>query len=88
MSVVEYSIIGERASISSVQWNVCMYSFFYGTFTRASTNYIDTARRTAHFTRVREALTNAVDSSIAHTLWKKRKQIKKKAGTGERSQTE
>ena len=43
MSVVEYSIIGERASISSVQWNVCMYSFFYGTFTHASTNCIDTA---------------------------------------------
>ena len=28
--------------------------------------------------------TNVADSSIAHTQWKKRKQIKEKAGTGER----
>ena len=33
------------------------------------------------------ALTNAADSSIAHTLWNKRKQIKEKVGTGERNQT-
>ena len=74
--------------IGDIYLYVCMYSFFYGTFTRASTNYLDTARRIAHFKREREALTNAVDSSICtHTLWKKG-QIKEKAGTGERSQTE
>ena len=38
------------------------------------------------FTLAEVALTNAEDSSIAHTLWKKRKQIKEKAGTGERIQ--
>ena len=32
------------------------------------------ARQTARFTRAGVALTNAVDSSIAHTLWKKRNQ--------------
>ena len=47
-----------------------------------------TARRTAHFKRARVALTNASDSSIAHIPRKKRKQIKEKAGMGERSQRE
>ena len=46
-----------------------------------------TVQRTAHFTQAGVAPTNAADSSIAHTLWKKRKQIKEKVGTGERSQT-
>ena len=44
-----------------------MYSFFYGTCVRASTNYLDTARRTVHFMQAGEALTNAADSSIAYT---------------------
>ena len=47
----------------SVQWKsaiyiylyVCMYSFFYGTFTRASILTL-TAQRTAHFTWEGEAL--------------------------------
>ena len=33
------------------------------------------------------AATNAMDSTIAHTPWKKRKQIKEKAQMAERSQT-
>ena len=32
------------------------------------------------------ALTNAADSSIAHTPWKKKNKIKAKVGTGEDSQ--
>ena len=47
-----------------------------------------TVQQTAHFTRAGVALTNAVDSSIAHTPWKKRKEIKEEAEMGERSQTE
>ena len=51
-----------------------------------------TARRTGHFTQAGVALTNTAESIIAHTHthtpWKKRKQIKEKAGTGERSKTE
>ena len=49
---------------------VFMYRFFYGTFTHASTNNLDsTSNSTFH-----GALT--------------KKQIKEKAGTGERSQAE
>ena len=47
-----------------------MYSFFYGTFTCASMNYmyLDRARRSAHFTRaLGVSLTNTEDSTIAHT---------------------
>ena len=33
------------------------------------------------------AMTNAVDSSIAHTLWNKSEQIKEKAGTGKKNHT-
>ena len=56
---------------------VHMYSFFYGTFMCASTNYLDSGM-TANFTWVlrtksKVALTTAADSSIVHTL-KKRKQ--------------
>ena len=77
----------ERASISRVQWKlaiyiylyVCMYSFFYGTFTRACMNNLDEQ----HI-----SLTNATGCSITNSPWKKRKQIKEKAGMGERSQTE
>ena len=86
-----YLFISERASISSVQWKstiylyVCMYSFFYGMFMHASTNeYLDSATNcTFH-----AGGSNAANSSIAHTPWKKRNQIKEKVGTGERSQTE
>ena len=46
---------------------VCMYSFFYGTFTRTSMNNLDSMQRTALFMRVEYSQTNAVDSSIAHT---------------------
>ena len=60
--------------------------FLYGTFMHTSTNNLDTEQRTAYFTQAGVVLTNAMDS-IAHTPWKKRKQIKVKAGMGERSQT-
>ena len=43
-----------------------------------------TARQTGPFTRAGVALTNAADGCIAHTPWKERKQIKEKAGTGEK----
>ena len=67
---------------------VCMYSFFYGTFTRASTNYLDTARRIAHFMRAREALTNAMDGSIAHTVEEKDKSKRKREWEREARQNE
>ena len=67
---------------------VCRYSFFYGTSTCMSTNNLDSATNSTFHVGGVIALTNAADSSLAHTLWKKRKQIKEKAGTGERSQTE
>ena len=93
-SIIITIIISERASICSVQWKsviyifICMYSFFYGTFTRTSTNNLDSVTNsTFHACGVGVALTNAADSSIAHTPRKKRK-IKEKAGTGKRSQTE
>ena len=63
---------------------VCMYNFFYGTFTRVAMNNLDSMRWTAHFMWAGVALTNASNSSIAHTPWKKRKQIKEKAQTGKR----
>ena len=47
---------------------------------------LDSATNSTFFTRAEVALTNAADSSIAHTQWKEMKQIKEKAGTG--SQTE
>ena len=37
-----------------------------------------TAQRSAHFTWVGVALTNTTDSSIAHTLWKKRNKLKRR----------
>ena len=43
---------------------LCMHAFFYGTFTCASTNNLEAA--------------NAADSSIAHTLWKKIKTLKRR----------
>ena len=48
-----------------VRMYVCMYRFFYGTFIHASTNNLDSARRTAHFTEAGVALTNVADC-IAH----------------------
>ena len=55
--------------IRDIYLYVGMYvcSFFYGMFTRASTNYFDSVRQTAHFTWAGLALTNTADSSIAHT---------------------
>ena len=51
-----------------------MYSFFYGTFMRASTNNLDSAMNcTFHADGGSSPWTNAVDSSIAPTLWKKLK---------------
>ena len=44
-----------------------MCSFFYGTFTHLSMNNLDSATKTAHFTWVGVALTNATGSSIART---------------------
>ena len=83
--------VSERASISSVHVNwryifMCMYSFFYDTFTRASMNNLDSVRNCI-FMQAGVAPINDADSTIAHTTWKKRKQIKEKAGIGERSQT-
>ena len=63
----------------------CMYSFFYGTFSRTSTNNLDSAMNSTFHAG---GLTNAPDSSIAHAPWKKRKQIKGKVGMGERNQRE
>ena len=58
---------------------VCMfvYSFFYGTFTRMSTNIFESARRTAHFKRAGVALTNA-DSSILHTHRRRKNKLKRR----------
>ena len=48
-----------------------------------------TTQRTAYFTWAGVALTNSVNSSIAHTPLKKRKQIEEKAGReGEARQNE
>ena len=85
ISVLLASEQGELACISCVQCKsaiyifICMYTFFYGTFMRASTNNLDSAMNCTF---------HAVDSNIAHTPWKKWKQIKEMAETGERSQTE
>ena len=65
-----------------------MYTFFYGTFTCASTNNLDSAMNSTFHVGGSSPRTNTTDSSIAQTPWKKRKQIKGKAGTGERSQME
>ena len=65
-----------------------MYLYvLYGTFTRASTN-LNGAMNSTFYAGGSSPRTNAADSSIAHTPLKKRKQIKEKARTGERSQTE
>ena len=74
---------------------MCMYSFFFGMFTQASMKYFDGAMISTFHAGTLDlslesgvAQTDATDSCIANTLWKKRKHIKEKAGTGERSQTE
>ena len=74
--------------IGNIYFYVCLYSFFYGTFTRVSMNNLESSTNSIFHSGWRVDLTNTADSSIAHTLWKKRKQIKEKAGTGERSKTE
>ena len=56
-----------------------MYSFFYGTFTYASTNNLDSAMNSTFH--------EGGSSPDTHTVEEKEK-IKEKAGTGERSQTE
>ena len=61
-----------------------MYVFLYGTFKRASTNNLDSVTNSTYHAGEGAAPTNATDSSIAHTSWKKRKQIKVKAGTREK----
>ena len=73
----------KQANISNVQnlqkiyLYICIY-FFYGTFTCASTNYLDNATNSTFMrvlrTKSEIAQTTSVDSSIAHTLWKKKKQ--------------
>ena len=68
--------------IRDIYLYVCMYSVFYCTFTRASTNNLDYVTNTTfHVGGV--ALTNAA-KVVLHTPLKKRKQIKEKAGIGER----
>ena len=54
---------------------VCIYSFLL-VRSRARLRLTLTARRTAHFMWAGVALTNATECSIAHTPYKKRKQIK------------
>ena len=54
-----------------------MYSFFYGTFTRASTNNLDSATNSTFHTGG-SILTNPADSSIAHTPWKKKEKAERK----------
>ena len=81
-------LVSELAPISSVQWKSAIYIyivFFYGTFTRVSKNYLDSATNGTFHAGGRVALSNAAGSSIAstHTL-KKSKPIKEKAGMGER----
>ena len=89
----------KRAPISSVQWksalcNNCMYVCMYVCIVFSMVNSCArlpitlTAQRIAHFMWAGVALTNAWDSSMAHTPRKKRKQIKEMAGLGERIQTE
>ena len=60
-----------------------MYSFFYGTFTRSSiiTLTVSDEQRISGGClglRMSIAPTIAANCSIAHTLWKKRKQIKRR----------
>ena len=82
--------------ISDIYIFVCMYVYMYicryivlsMVRSRTRLRITLTARRTGHFTWAGVALTNTVDSSIAHTPWKKRKQIKEKAGMGEGNKTE
>ena len=56
---------------------VCMYGFFYSTFTCPFTNYLHSSMISTFTwvlrTKSGVALTTAVDSSIVHTPWKKRK---------------
>ena len=89
----------KRAPISSVQWksalcNICMYVCMYICIVFSMVHSCArlpitlTAQRIAHFMWAGVALTNAWDSSMAHTPQKKRKQIKEMVGLGERIQTE
>ena len=61
---------------------VYMYSFFYGTCTCASTNNLDSVMNSTFHASGKDlagvALTITLDCSIAHTPWKKRKQIKRR----------
>ena len=54
--------------------------------------YTHARLRITHFMQAGVVLTNAIECSnamdIRHAPWKKRKQIKEKAGMGQRSQTE
>ena len=56
--------------IRDIYLYLCMYSFFYGTFTRVSTNNLDSVMN-GTFDIAGIALTNATDSNIAHTLREK-----------------
>ena len=85
-------LVSERASISSVQWKSAIYIylciFFSMVRSRAYLRIALTARQTADFTWAGVALTNAADSSITHTQWKKRKQIREGGNGREARQNE
>ena len=71
--------ISNVQNLQKIYLYICIY-FFYGTFSSHARLLITlTMPRTAHFMRVLRtkseiAQTTSVDSSIAHTLWKKKKQ--------------
>ena len=48
-----------------------MYSFFYGMFNHESMNNLDSVMKSTFH---KGGLTNAPDCSIAHILWKKRRE--------------
>ena len=61
-----------------------MYSFSYGTFTRASTIYLDSVTNSTFHADAWDLVQSSPDychiqKYCAHTPWKKRKQIKEKS---------
>ena len=57
--------------IRDIYLYVCINSFYYGTFARASTSNLH-ERQTAPFTRAGVAMTDAADSSLhTHTIEEK-----------------
>ena len=64
---------------------ICMYRcIVFSMVICASTNYLDSATNSTWVLRTKSevALTTAADSSIVHTLWKKRKRNEREGGNG------